>query len=186
MAAFEGMRERTFVVNSISKTGNATGWRIGWVLSPEVYTTRLRSVHDTLVIQAPTPLQKGAERLLRQDDAVLAGTGEKYAEKRQVLLDGLRQVGFRVSPPEGSYYLFADYRQVAALRHLAPMEAAMTLTEKVGVAPVPGDNFYRVGTAGDRYLRFAFCRSVDALEEASRRLAQNLTESRGPYAFRRQ
>ncbi len=149
--------------------------RIGWVLSLEAYTTRLRSVHDTLVIQAPTPLQKGAERLLRQGDGALSGMRERYVEKRQVLLDGLRQVRLRVSPPEGSYYLFADYRQVPALRHLAPLEAAMWLIEKAGVAPVPGDNFYRVGDDGDRYLRFAFCRSVEALKEAGRRLVQNFT-----------
>ncbi len=175
MAAFDGMRERTFVVNSISKTGNATGWRIGWVLSPENYTTRIRSVHDTLVVQAPTPLQKGAERLLRQDDAVLGAIRMKYAEKRQVLMEGLRQVGFQVSPPEGSYYLFANYRQVPALRALAPVDAAMFLIKEVGVAPVPGDNFYRVGDEGDKYLRFAFCRSIDSLREAGLRLARYLS-----------
>ena len=174
LASFAGMRQRTFVVNSISKTGSATGWRIGWVISPPEYTGRIRAVHDNLVIQAPTPLQKGAVRLLRQGDDFFGEMWRDYAHKRQLMLAALRQVGFRVSAPEGAYYLFANYRQVAALRGLSPMEAAMYLIEKVGVASVPGDNFYRVGAEGDDYLRFTFCRGLDTLEEARRRLAQHL------------
>jgi len=174
LAAFADLRDRTFVVNSISKTGSATGWRVGWVISPQAYTTRIRAVHDTLVVQAPTPLQKGAERLLRQDDAVFRDLWKRYAAKRQVLMDGLRRVGFRISPPEGSYYLFANYRQVEALRDKSPTDAAMFLIEEAGVASVPGDNFYCAGSEGDDYLRFAFCRSLDSLKEAGERLARNL------------
>ncbi len=174
MATFEGMKDRTFVVNSISKTGNATGWRIGWVLSPTAYTTRIRSIHDTLVVQAPTPLQKGTEQLLGLDRQVYGKIARHYTRKRAVLVQGLRAASFRVSLPEGSYYLFADYRQVPALRRLGPEDAALFLIEKVGVAPVPGANFYHIGDEGDRYLRFAFCRSVESLQEACHRLARNL------------
>ena len=174
LAAFAGMRDRTLVVNSISKTGSATGWRVGWVIAPEVYTRRIRAAHDTLVIQAPTPLQKGAVRLLSGDDSVFREMWRGYDRKRQTLMDGLRRAGFQVSPPEGSYYLFADYTQVGALQGLAPMEAALFLIEKVGVASVPGDNFYHVGDEGMGYLRFAFCRSLEQLEEGSERLARCL------------
>ena len=62
-----------------------------------------------------------------------------------------------MTPPEGAYYLFADYRSVPSLAAMSPVEAAMHLVEKVGVATVPGDNFYATGNEGDRYLRFAFC-----------------------------
>lgn len=174
LAGFDGMGERTFVINSISKTGSATGWRVGWVMSPEEYTTRIRAIHDTLVIQAPTPLQKGAARLLNQDDTIFRDMWKAYDRKRLTLVDGLREVGFQVSPPEGSYYLFANYRQVPGLRDKAPMDAAMFLIEQVGVASVPGDNFYRVGNEGNNYLRFAFCRSLESLQEAGRRLARDL------------
>ena len=175
MAAFEGMRDRTFVINSISKTGSATGWRVGWVISPAEYTPRIRAIHDTMVIQAPTPLQKGTARLLGQDDAVFRGMWEAYDEKRQTLVTALRKVGFQISPPEGSYYLFANYRQVEALKGMSPVDAAMFLIEKVGVASVPGDNFYHVGNEGDDYLRFAFCRSLESLQEADRRLTEHLS-----------
>ena len=174
LAGFEGMKDRTFVINSISKTGSATGWRVGWVLSPAAYTTRIRSIHDTLVIQAPTPLQKGAAELLRLGDGFYREVGQGYYRKCEILVDGLRAAGFRVSPPEGSYYLFANYREAPTLRNLSPMDAAMYMIEKVGVATVPGDNFYRVGNGGDDYLRFAFCRSVESLEEAVRRFRKHL------------
>jgi aminotransferase len=174
LAGLEGMADRTFVINSISKTGSATGWRVGWVLSPEAFTQRVRGVHDTMVIQAPTPLQKGAERLLHLDDAFYRGLATSYDRKRQVLLEGLREVGFRISPPEGSYYLFADYLEVPGIGNLGPTEAAMDLIDRAGVAAVPGDNFYAEGDEGNRYLRFAFCRSIESLQEAVRRLKANL------------
>ena len=172
LATLEGMRDRTVVVNSISKMANATGWRVGWVLSPAAYTPRIRAIHDTLVIQAPTPLQKAAAGLLRLDDTYFADVRTGYESKRATLSRALTGAGFRITPPCGAYYLFADYRDVPALRERAPMEAAMFLIERIGVAAVPGDNFYALAGDGDRYLRFAFCRSLETLEEAARRLAR--------------
>lgn len=88
----------------------------------------------------------------------------------------LRAAGFGVrAPPDGAYYVFAGYADVPALRGLAPREAAMAMTERHGVACVPGDNFYLGAAradpqAGDRYLRFAFVRSLDVLHAAAERL----------------
>ena len=174
LAGFEGMAERTLVVNSISKTGRSTGWRIGWVITPLERTRRLRAVHDNLVVQAPTPLQKGAVSLLRQNRAFFDGIAEGYRRKRDLLMNGLREVGFRASPPEGAYYLFADYRSVPALAKMSPTDAAMHLIKEVGVATVPGDNFYATGNEGDRYLRFAFCRSTETIEAGLERLRAKL------------
>ena len=78
LPSFEGMADRTLVVNSISKTGRSTGWRIGWVITPPERTRRLRAVHDNLVVQAPTPLQKGAVALLRQDRGFFDGIAGDY------------------------------------------------------------------------------------------------------------
>ena len=81
LARFDGMAERTLVVNAISKTGRATGWRVGWVITPPDRTPALRAVHDNLVVQAPTPLQKGAVTLLRQPRSFFAGIAEGYRER---------------------------------------------------------------------------------------------------------
>ena len=174
LAGFEGMAERTLVVNSISKTGRSTGWRIGWVITPRERTRRLRAVHDNLVVQAPTPLQKGAVALLRQDRTFFEGIAEGYRRKRDLLLGGLREAGFAASTPEGAYYLFADYRGVPELAGMSPTDAAMHLIRDVGVATVPGDNFYATGNEGDRYLRFAFCRSIETIEAGLERLRTRL------------
>ncbi len=179
LPGFEGMAERTVVVNSISKTGRATGWRIGWVLTPPAYTDRLRAVHDNLVVQAPTPLQKGAVALLDQERSFFDGIADGYRQKRDLLVAGVREVGFTVTPPEGAYYLFANYRSVPALADMTPTEAAMHLVEKVGVATVPGDNFYAAADDGDRYLRFAFCRSMETLEKGVERLRAGLGAAPG-------
>jgi aspartate/methionine/tyrosine aminotransferase len=83
-----------------------------------------------------------------------------------------------VTPPEGAYYLFADYRRVPELAALSPTQAAMFLIEQAGVATVPGDNFYAIGREGERYLRFAFCRSLETLEAAVERLRAGLRAPR--------
>ena len=170
LATLPGMRERTIIVNSISKTGHATGWRVGWVIAPERLTARIRAIHDTLVIQAPTPLQKAAVRLLAMPDLFFEQLRARYSEKRHTLITAVERVGFRVARPQGAYYLFADYSAVPRLAERSPMEAAMLLIETIGVATVPGDNFYVDSGHSVKYLRFAFCRGLDTLAEAARRL----------------
>ena len=150
IATWPGMRERTVVVNSISKTANATGWRIGWVLAPPRLTPAIRAVHDTLVVQAPTPLQKAAVALLGMSPAFFRNLARGYADKRTILGRALRDAGFRMTEPRGAYYFLADYRGVRALTHLDPLAAAMHLIERVGVAAVPGDNFYGRSADGAR------------------------------------
>ena len=172
IATLPGMRERTVVVNSISKTANATGWRIGWVLAPPHLTPAIRAVHDTLVVQAPTPLQKAAVGLLGMPPAFFRDLARGYADKRAILGDALRAAGFRMTEPSGAYYFLADYRRVRDLAPLEPLAAAMHLIEKVGVAAVPGDNFYGSSADGSRYLRFAFCRGRETLADAANRLGR--------------
>lgn len=169
-ATQKGLADRTFVINSISKTANASGWRIGWIISPPQYTPQIRAIHDTLVVQAPTPLQKGAEHLLKMPDAFFKNIHKLFQQKRDLLVDVLRDIGFQVTPPDGAYYCFAQYRSVASLAKMNPTEASMYLIEKLGVAPVPGDNFYLQGDQGDNYLRFSFCRRLDTLQQAADRL----------------
>ena len=170
IATIPDMRENTIVINAISKTGGATGWRVGWVISPSKYTPTIRAFHDKSVLHAATPLQKGVERLLRLDDKFFEGIRKTYLEKRNILTKALQDTGFIVHPPEGSYYLFASFERIPSLSNLSATDAAMYLIEKIGVASVPGDNFYAVGNYGDKYLRFAFCRSNKTLHEAANKL----------------
>ena len=169
--------ENVVVVSSISKTARATGWRIGWVVASALRTQRIRAVHDQLVACVATPLQIGVARLLELPTERFADLREEYREKRDVLGAALRAAGFDLGPaPRGAYYWFVGYKGVPQLRDLDPLAAAMIMTREYGVACVPGDNFYvsarRTDAAhGQRYLRFAFCRSLGVLRAAGERLA---------------
>jgi aspartate/methionine/tyrosine aminotransferase len=177
LATLPGMAVRTCIVNAVSKTAKATGWRVGWVVAPAALTPTIRAVHDQLVLQAPTPLQIGAAVMLRRPRAEFDEISAEYLPKRDLLHAALRRAGFEVGPPpEGAYYIFAGYHGVAALAGLSPRDAAMKMTAEFKVACVPGDNFYlgarakRHAELGGRYLRFTFVRSLDVLREAAGKL----------------
>ena len=93
------------------------------------------AVHDTLVVQAPTPLQKGAEHLLRLPDAIFKDIHKPFLQKRDLLLNALQSIGFKITPPDGSYYLFADYRSVPTLCDMNATDAAMYMTREIGCHP---------------------------------------------------
>jgi len=168
--------ENVVIVSSISKTARATGWRIGWVVASASRTAKIRAVHDQLVACVATPLQIGVARLLEMEKERFTDIWEEYWAKRDVLGAALRAAGFDLGPtPRGAYYWFVGYKGVPQLRALDPLAAAMKMTREYGVACVPGDNFYvsarRSDAAhGQRYLRFAFCRSLGVLQAAGERL----------------
>ena len=94
----------------------------------------------------------------------------RYKHRIEILANALRESGFAVIDPEGSYYLFVDYSKVKQLKGMGPMDAAMYLMKEVGVACVPGDNFYGKSLDGKHMLRFAACRSMSDIEAAIERL----------------
>jgi aminotransferase len=164
-----GMRQRTITISGASKTYSITGWRVGTIVAPPGVTDAIRKVHDFLTVGAPAPLQEGVaagiETLGRDYYRNLA---QEYRERRDVLMRGLLAAGFRCQPPEGAYYVLADF---SGLSHLPDDEFSFWLTREVGVAPVPGSSFFSRPEAGRRLVRFAFCKTLDLLDEASRRLA---------------
>ncbi len=91
----------------------------------------------------------------------------EYRERRDILYEGLAAVGFRCGPPEGAYYIMADYSD---LNDLPDDEFSLWLTKEIGVAPVPGSSFYSRPELGRKLVRFAFCKTVDVLQEAVQRL----------------
>ena len=138
IAQLPGMAERTIIVSAVSKTARATGWRVGWVVSPSRFTPTIRAVHDQLVLQAATPLQIGAAALLSMGRSHFETVPEEYLPKRALLLGALKRAGFAVSAaPQGAYYLFVGYRSVSKLAPLSPTEAAMKMITDYKVACVP-------------------------------------------------
>lgn len=168
MATLAGMYERTVTISGLSKTFSVTGWRLGYVLAPPVLSNAIRKVHDFLTVGAPAPLQEAAAMAMEQADAYYPELREMYREKREQLLVPLLEAGFRAHRPQGAYYIMADFTALGFPGN--DVQFARFLTEKVGVAPVPGSSFYRDPAAGAHFVRFTFSKSKETLEEAARRL----------------
>lgn len=124
-----------------------------------------------MVAMAPHPMQYASISYLNlPSEYFTEELPVRYKHRIEILVDALKEARFQVIPPNGAYYLFVDYSNVEQLKGLSPMDAAMYLMEKVGVACVPGDNFYGKSTDGQQMLRFAACRSVSDIEAAIKRL----------------
>jgi len=170
---------RTLICNSLGKSASATGWRLGWCLHPPHLSDLYRGVHDQMVCMAPHAMQFASMAYFTLPrDYFEKELRVRYQSRVSMLAEALDEVGFGIIHPEGAYYLFADYRGVSQLRDLTPMDAAMYLMHEVGVAVVPGDNFYgKAIDEGKKYLRFAACRSMADIATAIERLRANLSAS---------
>jgi aminotransferase len=175
IATLPGMRERTVTISGASKTFSVTGWRIGWIIAPEELSGAIRKVHDFLTVGAPAPLQEAvAEALEQLDQEFYRRLAADYRARRDLLHGALVQAGFKCTPPEGAYYILADFSELAlpgSDRRLSDTEFAVWLSREIGVTPVPGSSFFRDGGEGGRSLvRFVFCKTDDILHEAAKRL----------------
>jgi aspartate/methionine/tyrosine aminotransferase len=168
MASLEGMRERTVTINGMSKTYSVTGWRVGWAVAPEKITNAIRKVHDFLTVGAPAPLQEAGAAALSLPPEYYAKLAEGYRNRRDHLMPGLVDAGFRCFRPRGAYYVMTD---ISAFGFKDDLACAECLVQKLGVACVPGSSFYRDPHDGAQQVRFAFCKRPETLDEAVRRLA---------------
>jgi len=169
IATLDGMRERTITISGASKTFSVTGWRIGTIVAPPQATDAIRKVHDFLTVGAPAPLQEAvAAGLETLGPDYYAGLARDYRARRDVMHAALVAAGFRCSPPQGAYYILADF---SALSDLPDAAFARWLTCEAGVAPVPGSSFFSRPELGRTLVRFAFCKTEEQLREAGERLA---------------
>ena len=175
IATLPGMRGRTVTISGASKTFSVTGWRIGWIVAPEDLTGAIRKVHDFLTVGAPAPLQEAVAGALDQlAPPFYEQLAADYRGRRDLLHRALIESGFACVPPEGAYYILADFSSLPfppSERNLSDIEFAVWLSREIGVTPVPGSSFFRDGAAeGQRLVRFVFCKTDDILAEAARRL----------------
>ncbi|MBI4543593.1 MAG: aminotransferase class I/II-fold pyridoxal phosphate-dependent enzyme [Gemmatimonadetes bacterium] len=168
LASFEGMRERTITVSGLSKTFSITGWRVGTIVAPAELTDAIRKVHDFLTVGAPAPLQEACAAALESlGPDYYHGLTRDYRARRDVLYQALCDAGFRCAPPQGAYYIMADFSSLSELDDVA---FARRLARDVGVAAVPGSSFYHQAAMGGSFVRFAFCKRLETLAEAGQRL----------------
>jgi aspartate/methionine/tyrosine aminotransferase len=167
IATLPGMRERTVLVNSMSKTYSVTGWRVGFVMAAEDLTDSIRKVHDFLTVGAAAPLQQAGVVALNLPDTYYEKLRLEYQKRRDLLLELLEQAGFRCYRPSGAYYIMSD---ISGLGYANDVSFVRHLIEGPGVAAVPGSSFFPNSNSGATLIRFCFCKKYETLVEAGNRL----------------
>jgi L-glutamine---4-(methylsulfanyl)-2-oxobutanoate aminotransferase len=169
MANIPGMRERTVVVNSMSKTYSVTGWRVGYCIAPPDITSAIRKVHDFLTVGAPNCLQHAGAYALSLPSSYYEDLQRDYQKKRDFIVPVLRDAGFKCDFPEGAYYVMCD---ISDFGFANDIEFTKHLIREIGVAVVPGSSFYHDPKMGSQMVRFCFCKKDETLEAAAERLAK--------------
>jgi aminotransferase len=165
----DGMRERTIVVNGMSKTFSVTGWRVGYIIAPPGITGAIRKMHDFITVGAPAPLQDAGSIALRLPDSYYADLAAHYQQRRDRLMNMLNQAGLNPMLPKGAYYVMCD---IGNWGYPNDVEFARFLVRDVGVATVPGSSFFSHPAAGKDIIRFTFCKKEETLRAAEERLAK--------------
>jgi aspartate/methionine/tyrosine aminotransferase len=162
----DGMRDRTIVINGMSKTYSVTGWRVGWAVAAAPITSAIRKVHDFLTVGAPAPLQEAGAAALSLPPAYYEDLATRYLTRRNHLIPVLEHIGFRCYIPRGAYYVMTD---ISAFGYPDDLAFAQHLVQDIGIACVPGSSFYHDPRDGARQVRFAFCKREETLNAAADR-----------------
>lgn len=167
LASLPGMRERTIICNSLSKTYSITGWRLGYVIAPPEIVERVKKVHDFLTVGAAAPLMEAAVVGLAFADSYYEELQAHYTHMREVFTNGLEEIGLRFTRPQGAYYVMVD---ISEFGYESDLDFCEKLAERVGVGAVPGSSFFR--EPENRYIRFHFAKQDETLYKALERLAE--------------
>ncbi|HAZ36430.1 MAG TPA: aminotransferase A [Clostridiaceae bacterium] len=163
IASIPGMKEKTIVINGLSKSHSMTGWRIGFILGPSYLTKHIVKVHQYNATCASSISQYAAlEAVKNGSDDPLAMKNE-YKKRRDYIFNRLINMGFEVAKPDGAFYIFPSISKF----NMNSFEFASKLLEKQRVAVVPGDAF---SSYGEGYIRLSFACSMDTLNEALNRI----------------
>ncbi|MFB7939611.1 pyridoxal phosphate-dependent aminotransferase [Streptomyces sp. NPDC056049] len=167
IATLPGMRDRTVTIGSAGKTYSFTGWKVGWITASPELTAAVRSAKQFLTYVSSGPFQYAVAEALRLPDAYYDGLRADLQAKRDLLSDGLAEAGFAVYRPQGTYFVTTDVRPLGSDDGFA---FCRSLPERAGVVAIPNAVFYDHREAGAPFVRFAFCKRTEVLQEAVDRL----------------
>lgn len=166
IATLPGMRERTIMCSSLSKTYSITGWRLGYVIAPWEIADRVKKVHDFLTVGAAAPLMEAAVVGLRFGDDYYEKLQAHYTHMRDLFLGGLRNIGLPFTEPQGAYYVLVD---ISEFGYEDDQLFCEDLARKVGVGAVPGSSFFREDV--NHLVRVHFAKQDETLLAALDRLS---------------
>jgi len=169
IAGFPGMRERTVSVSSAGKTFSFTGWKIGWIKAAPELVTAVKTAKQFLTYVSGGPFQYAVAEALALPDEYYARLRDDLRAQRDGFLPGLRDIGFEVYEPQGTYFVTTDIR---GLGEQDGMEFCRTLPERAGVVAIPSAVFYDHKELARSHVSFAFCKRPEVLAEALARLSR--------------
>ncbi len=158
-AALPGMWERTITLNGFSKAFAMTGWRIGYAAAPKEILSALVKIHQYTMLCAPIMGQKAALEALTNGEEEMKKMVASYNKRRQLIVNGLREIGLECFEPQGSFYVFPSVKNTG----LTSEEFSEKLLIEEKVAVVPGNAF---GESGEGFIRCCYAASVDNIKEA--------------------
>lgn len=164
-ASLPGMFERTISCSSLSKTYSITGWRLGYCIAPENIIEQIKKVHDFLTVGAAAPLQEAAVAGLEFKDAYYDELQKLYTHKKDLFINGLKELNIPHTEPQGAYYVMVD---ISEFGYDSDLDFCVDLIKNVGVAAVPGSSFFK--EEENRYIRFHFAKKDETLLAALNRL----------------
>lgn len=173
-ASLPGMFKRTISCSSLSKTYSITGWRLGYCIAPENIIEQIKKVHDFLTVGAAAPLQEAAVVGLEFSDAYYDELQKLYTHKKDLFINGLKELNIPHTEPQGAYYVMVD---ISEFGYDSDLDFCVDLIKNVGVAAVPGSSFFK--EEENRYIRFHFAKKDETLLAALDRLKDMRTKM--PY-----
>ncbi|MFD4143876.1 pyridoxal phosphate-dependent aminotransferase [Streptomyces sp. NPDC058572] len=167
LASFPGMRERTVTISSAGKTFSFTGWKVGWVTAAPELVAAVRSAKQFLTYVSAGPFQYAVAEALALPKEYFDALRDDLRTKRDLLSEGLAAAGFGVHRTAGTYFVTTDIRPLGEDDGFAFCRA---LPERCGVVAIPNAVFYDHREQGAPFVRFAFCKRVEVLQDAVTRL----------------
>ena len=171
IAAFEGMKERTILINGFSKGFAMTGWRLGYACGPKEIIEQMVKIHQFAIMCAPTNSQYAAVEALRSCDDEVQEMREAYNQRRRFLMNEFKRLHIQCFEPFGAFYVFPCIKEFG----MTSEEFAMRFLEEEKVAVVPGTAF---GDCGEGFLRISYAYSIEELKVAFERLERFITRLR--------
>ncbi|MFP4655611.1 MAG: aminotransferase class I/II-fold pyridoxal phosphate-dependent enzyme [Methanohalobium sp.] len=162
-ASLEGMRNRTILLNGLSKSYAMTGFRIAYALGDSEIISSMMLIHQYTMLCAPIVAQIGAMEALRNGNDELDKMVREYDRRRHLIVNGLNNIGLECFEPKGAFYAFPSVQSTG----MTSSEFAENLLDDQKVVTIPGDVF---GEAGQGFLRCSYAASKDEIQEALERM----------------
>lgn len=168
----KSLHDQVVLMNGVSKAWAMTGYRIGIVCAPQAILEQIAKVHQTIVTTEPTPMQDAAEEAFKNGMNDSEPMKREFQKRRDVLYQGLTDIGFECAKPQGAFYIFA---KIPAGLEQDDSKFIYDLVDKAHVAVTGGSSF---ALGGQGYIRFSYAVSMDQINEGLRRIKKYVEENK--------